>query len=741
MVYMTTGFPNGKMYFGTADISNSTTLGFIESIVMTTHSTAAQFAAIEIDSALACCRLLLRLNREQESDIEAGQDQADVHGAIGAYSVANDIDLRLERLPLRKLTSKMLPLAWCTRDGDFVLLARLSETQALIQSPLASNPEVIERSQLSEHWGGKVIRVRQGGLHFDLSWFIPELLCHRRILGEVLLCSLLLQVLALATPLFFQAVMDKVMVHRALATLDVLVVTLVVVGVFEVLLKGLREYLSAHTANRIDIGLGVKLFRHLLGLPLSYFKQRQVGAIITRVQELDSIREFLTGSLLTLCVDVAFTLVFFVVMGWIAWPLTLMVLATLPLYALLAWASTGPLEKRIERQFQSSARNSAFLNETISSSETIKSLAVEPRMQRRWEAQTAEMVEAGFASQSLASAISQSVTLLQKVTAVAVICWGAHMVIGLELTLGQLIAFNMMLSHVSQPLAKLIDVWQQFVQVRVSVDKLGDMLNLPVEQGQGLQRPTDVLRGEVRIEQLEFRYKPDLDLVLKGLDLHIPPGETLGIVGPSGSGKSTLTRLLQKLYVPNAGRVLIDGLPLQLLEPSWLRSQIGVVLQENYLFNRSVRYNIALRHPTASLDTVIVAARLAGAHDFILSLPLGYDTVLAEAGSSLSGGQRQRIAIARALMGDPRILIFDEATSALDDESQALIQDNMASIAEGRTVIIIAHRLSAVRHCHRIIALEQGGISESGSHLELLANGGCYARLWALQQALLKEAA
>lgn len=307
------------------------------------------------------------------------------------------------------------------------------------------------------------------------------------------------------------------------------------------------------------------------------------------------------------------------------------------------------------------------------------------------------------------------------------------------MTLGQLIAFNMMLSHVSQPLAKLIDVWQQFVQVRVSVDKLGDMLNLPVEQSDGQQRPVEALRGEVRIEQLAFRYRPDLDLVLQNLDLHIAPGQTLGIVGPSGSGKSTLTRLLQKLYVPDAGRILIDGQPLQELEPGWLRSQIGVVLQENYLFNRSVRQNIALRHPTASLEDVIEAARLAGAHEFILQLPLGYDTVLAEAGSSLSGGQRQRMAIARALMGDPRLLIFDEATSALDDESQALIQDNMARIAEGRTVIIIAHRLSAVRHCQRIIALEQGQISESGSHVELLANGGCYARLWALQQALLKE--
>lgn len=375
-------------------------------------------------SALRCCHLLLQLHQDRVPLAADGHARGSVRQSVNSYATACGVDLRLGRLNLLALKPKMLPLAWRTPAGDYALLARLSPTQALVQSPQSSTPQILSRQQLQQAWTGEVIRLRQGGLRFDLSWFIPELLRHRRILGEVLLCSLLLQVLALATPLFFQAVMDKVMVHRALASLDVLVLALVLVGVFEVLLKGLREYLSAHTANRIDIGLGVKLFRHLLGLPLLYFKQRQVGAIIARVQELDGIREFLTGSLLTLCVDVAFSVVFFSVMAWISWPLTLVVLATLPVYAALAWASAGPLERRIERQFQTTARNTAFLNETVSSSETIKSLAVEPRMQRRWEAQTAEMVEAGFASQSLGSAISQCVTLLQKVTAVAVIYWG-----------------------------------------------------------------------------------------------------------------------------------------------------------------------------------------------------------------------------------------------------------------------------------------------------------------------------
>ncbi len=348
---------------------------------MTALSAPSSAADTAVHSALACCHLLLQLTQERVPQAAAPQSldpdpSRDLRQAVRDYARNAGVDLRLERLALTRLTPKMLPLVWRNQSGEFMLLARLSDTQALVQRPLMPTPDMLDRLQLAEQWSGEVIRLRQSGLRFDLSWFVPELLRHRRILGEVLLCSLLLQVLALATPLFFQAVMDKVMVHRALSTLDVLVMTLVVVGLFEVLLKGLREYLAAHTANRIDIGLGVKLLRHLLGLPLLYFKQRQVGAIITRVQELDSIREFLTGSLLTLCVDVAFTLVFFAVMAWISWPLTLLVLLTLPLYALLAWFSTGPLEKRIERQFYSAARNTAF--------STKASAAAKPSRAWRW---------------------------------------------------------------------------------------------------------------------------------------------------------------------------------------------------------------------------------------------------------------------------------------------------------------------------------------------------------------------
>jgi len=658
---------------------------------------------------------------------------------LSALGKENQVQIKLSRLKFKKLDNQQVPLAFKQKSGGYVVLARLSDDQALIQIMGENNPSIISRDELAAQWSGDIIQVLGPALRFDVSWFIPEFIRHRKLLGEVLFFSLMLQLLALVTPLFFQVVMDKVLVHNALVTLDVLVIVLVIVGIFEVVLKGIREYLFVHTSSRIDIRLGVKLFRHLLGLPLLYFKHRQVGAIITRVQELDSIRDFLTGSMLILCVDVLFTFVFFGVMYWISPILTLIVLVSLPFYFFLASWTTNPLQTRIEAQFQTAAINTSFLNESVSGAETVKSLAIEPQMQRKWEGQTQEMVSAGFNTQTLNGFISHCVMLLQKVTSVGIIWVGANLVMSLEITIGQLIAFNMMASHVSQPIAKLVELWQQFIQTRVAVDKLGDMLNLPTEQELANYYPATPLDGNIELSNLSFRYQPNEPNVLNNIHLSIKAGESLGIVGPSGSGKSTLARVLMKLFIPSEGDLLLDGLPLSKFSPEYLRSQIGVVLQENYLFHQSVRENIALKDPSASLDDVVASAKLAGAHEFILQLPKGYDSILAEGGSSLSGGQRQRIAIARALMANPRILIFDEATSALDDKSQSLIQNNMKSICAGRTVITIAHRLTTVRHCDRIITLDKGRITESGNHDELLALNGTYAGLWQLQQELREE--
>ena len=692
-------------------------------------------------SLISCCRLLLQLARiEVKAEIEEVDPSRSLSFILKTLGESYDVSFKSTKKPLVKVTPNQLPLVYKQKNGSYAVLARLKEDQALIQMPDQPTPQIISYEDLESQWSGELIFLTDAKFKFDITWFIPAFVQHRRLIGEVLLLSMMLQFLALVTPLFFQLVMDKVLVHQATSTLDVLVFILLVVGIFEVILRGLRDYLFAHTANRIDIALGIKLFRHLLGLPLQYFKHRQIGAIITRVQELDSIREFLTGSILTLCVDVLFSFVFIGVMYWLSPLLTLLILATLPCYFLLAFLSTAPLQARIEKQFQTSAMNTSFLNESVGGIEAVKSLAIEPIMRRRWESQTSDMVSAVFHTQTLNSLISHCVTLLQKLSTVGVIWVGANQVMALELTIGQLIAFNMMASHISQPIAKLIELWQQFVQARVAVDKLGDMLNLPVEQDQGSQQPDNALSGQFELRKLVFRYQPDLPPAINGVNLTLKAGETLGVVGPSGSGKSTLTKLLQKLYVPDSGEIWMDGMLLQNLDPGYLRRHIGVVLQENYLFNRSVRDNIAIKNPTASLDEVVAAAKLAAAHDFILKLPRGYDTLLAEGGSSLSGGQKQRIAIARALMQNPKILILDEATSALDDESQELILNNLEQITQERTVITIAHRLSTVRQCDRIIVLQEGQIIESGHHQELLNLKGSYASLWKLQQNLSMEA-
>ncbi|WP_232772591.1 peptidase domain-containing ABC transporter [Psychromonas sp. Urea-02u-13] len=690
-------------------------------------------------AALKCCDILLQLNGIKLVPIEFDSKYKELSQYLKQLSKQYGLNIKLSRVQWKKLSVEKLPLAFETVDGDYAVLAKMAEEKVLIQKADKSAPEVISIDELQTLWSSKVIYIPESKLNFDISWFIPEFVRYKGLLSEVLVLSFFLQILALALPLFFQVVMDKVLVHNALSTLDVLVIVLVTVGIFEVVIKGLREYLFVHTTNRIDIRLGLSLFKHLLGLPLSYFKSRQVGVIVTRVKELDSIRNLLTGAALTLLVDVSFIFVFLAVMYYLSAKLTLIILAILPLYLLLGWLTAKPLEKRIEHQFQCGAQNTAFLTETIHGCETVKSLAIEPLFQRKWELQTKEVVQTNFATQTLQAGVSQAVNLLQRVSGVLVIWLGAQMVINLEMTIGQLIAFNMMVSHVNQPMAKLVELWQQFIQTRVAVDKLGDVLNLPTEEGHSDHSPGTKLVGNICFSQVSFKYQPDLPSVLQNISLSIQAGENVAIVGPSGSGKSTITRLIQKLYLAESGQLLIDGQPINQLSAHYIRSQIGVVLQENYLFNLSVRDNIAIKHPTSTFEKIVDVAQLAGAHEFVLQLEKGYDTVLAESGSSLSGGQKQRIAIARALLGNPALLIFDEATSALDDETQQIVLNNMGKITANRTVITIAHRLSTVKHCDRIIFLDKGEIVEQGTHQALLIKKGRYANLWRLQSQVQQE--
>ena len=405
--------------------------------------------------------------------------------------------------------------------------------------------------------------------------------------------------------------------------------------------------------------------------------------------------------------------------------LTWIVLGSIPIYCIISILITPELRTRTEEKFQRGAVNQAFLTESITGMETLKSMAVEPQMRQRWEEQLAGYVKASFRSVVLGIFGSQSVQLVSKIVTALLLWKGAQLVITGQLSVGQLIAFNMLSGQVAMPILRLAQLWQDFQQFRISLDRLGDVLNVPGEPQQSLNRPTlPPIKGNIVFESVRFRYSPIGPEILQGVDLTIPAGQVVGVVGRSGSGKSTLTKLIQRLYIPEYGRVMIDGNDLALLDPAWLRRQVGVVLQDNILFNRSVKDNIALSDPTMPMDHIITAAKLAGAHDFILQLPHGYDTEIGERGAGLSGGQRQRIAIARALVTNPRILIFDEATSALDYESERAIQDNMKAICANRTVIIIAHRLSTVRSCDQIVTIEDGKVIEQGSHEQLLEQGG-----------------
>ena len=710
-------------------------------------------AAVDVrQRTLSCLATLLRFHGLPMGADALGRELP------GSDSITADDIVRLARqqdLKARRTTSSYdrlpaapLPALAGGHDGSFFILGRCNEDKVLVHRGTGGAAEVMDKGAFEAIWDGTLVFVTRRatltdfGRQFGISWFMRAIYKYRNLLSQVLLASFFLQIFALISPLFFQVVVDKVLVHRGMTTLDVLLIGLVTVSIFETVLGALRTYVFSHTTNRIDVELGARLFRHLVALPLAYFGARRVGDSVARVRELENVRQFITGSSLTLVIDLFFTVVFIAVMAWYSWWLTVIVLVSLPIYAGISIALTPLFRARVEEKFKRGAENQAFLVETVTGIETLKAMAVEPQMQRRWEEQLAGYVGSSFRVANLGNYASQSIQLVSKLATAGILYFGAKAVINGELTVGELVAFNMLAGRVSQPVLRLAQVWQDFHQVRQSIQRLGDILNTPTEPaatpGRGAL-PT--VKGAIRFDHVKFRYRIDGPEVLRGVEIDIPAGQVVGIVGSSGSGKSTLAKLVQRLYVPESGRVLVDGIDLAMVDASWLRRQIGIVLQENVLFNRTVRENIALADPGMPLDHVVAAAKLAGAHDFILQLPEGYDTVIGERGGTLSGGQRQRIAIARALVTNPRILIFDEATSALDLESEQAIQRNMRHICKGRTVLIIAHRLSTVRHCDRIITIEQGRIVEEGKHEELIGSGGRYALLHRMQSGEVIDAA
>jgi subfamily B ATP-binding cassette protein HlyB/CyaB len=702
-------------------------------------------AASAADPGLAAVAMLLRFYGVAANPDQIRHRYGTRIGVSEMLRCAKELGLRARRIRSKwdRLANTPLPGIALLRDGGFLLLGKAGDDKIMTQHPLQPRPVLLTRADFEAIWTGElVLMARRASLvdlahRFDITWFLAAINKYRHLLGEVLVASFFMQLFGLVSPLLFQVVIDKVLVHRSLSTLEVLIVALVAISLFESILSALRTYLFAHTTNRIDVELGARLFRHLLALPLAYFQARRVGDSVARVRELENIRNFLTSSALTLVIDLFFTFVFLAVMFLYSPLLTWIVIGGFPFYIGISAGATPSFRRRLDEKFRRGAENQALLVESITGVETLKAMAVEPQIQRKWEEQLASYVSASFRVLSLGNIASNAVQLVSKLVSAAILFIGAQLVIDGTLTVGELVAFNIMAGRVSAPVLRLAAIWQDFHQARLSILRLGDILNTPAEPTYSPARSAlPTIRGDITFEHVTFRYRIDGPEVLHDVNFTVPAGQVVGIVGASGSGKSTLAKLIQRLFVPESGRVLIDGVDLAMVDPAWLRRQVGFVLQENVLFNCSVRENIALSDPGMPIERVLTAAKLAGAHDFVLELPEGYDTVVGERGSSLSGGQKQRLAIARALITDPRILIFDEATSALDYESERIIQQGMKEICRGRTVLVIAHRLSTVRRSDRIIAIDRGRLVEDGTHDQLIATGGRYATLHRIQAGI-----
>lgn len=556
------------------------------------------------------------------------------------------------------------------------------------------------------------------------------------IIFEVLLASFIMQLFGLVTPLFTQVVLDKVLTHHSISTLNVIAVAFFAVIIFEMLLSLTRNYIFAHTTTKIDAQLGSELFLHLLLLPMTYFENRKVGNIAARVRELDSIRDFIANKSVTVLLDLLFSFVFVIMMLLYSVKLTLIAIAFVSVIALIYFFITPMLRARLNDKFEMGARSNSYLIESITGMQTVKSLAIEGGMQRNWEDYLAKYVKSSFNLSNLSNIASGFANALSKLMTLSILYFGVGLVIEGKLSVGQLIAFQMFAGQFASPVMRLVGLWNEFQQAIISVDKLGDILNTPTEQTTNKPIILNKVRGEIKFENVSFRYNPGSNLVLKNLSFKIDANKSVGIVGKSGSGKSTITKLIERLYLQNDGAIYIDDIDIRHLNPYILRQNIGVVLQENYLFSGTIRENISYAKADASMDEIIKVAKISGAHDFIKELSSGYDTIVGERGSSLSGGQKQRIAIARAIISNPKILIFDEATSALDYESEKAITENLNKIKENRTFIIIAHRLSTIRNCDEIIVIDKGEIKERGSHDELVAKNGYYKKLLDAQAGL-----
>ncbi len=641
----------------------------------------------------------------------------------------------------KRLKAMPVPAIIKVKDGTWAIFGvETSPGLYRVIDPVTRRHENIPLDDVLARIDHDVILVSKGvelsvsQLRFGISWFLPALKRYRAPLFHVLLTSFFINLLGLATPLVFQLVVDKALLSKSYSTLVVVICAMVLIAVCSAILKYLRTYILNHTSNRIDVELAAKLYAHLIRLPISYFERRPAGIVVTRAREIETVRSFMTDTGLTSVVDLLFLFIYIGVLLLFSPGLTVIILLLCPLYLLIGILMKPVYRRKIKDKFRRWSKGQQLIVETIVGIQTIKASAVEPIFQKQWEERLSTYVKASFQAIMLGTLTQSGIQLVVNMQTAMILFFGAQQVIAGSMSVGSLIAFSMIAQRMTQPILRSAQLYQGFQEVQESLEHLADILDAPVEKQASSFRPLPALEGAIRLRDVSFRYRPELPEALKTISLDIAPGEVIGIVGPSGSGKSTLTKLVQRFHSPTEGDILLDDVDIADVDPTWLRRQLGVVLQENFLFNQTVHDNIALAYPTMSRAEVARVARLAGAEEFITKLPQGYDTLIEERGANLSGGQRQRIAIARALATDPRILILDEATSALDYESERIIRTNMGMISRGRTVIIIAHRLAAVRHCDRIVGMIKGEITEIGTHDALLRRrDGLYARLWSLQ--------
>jgi ATP-binding cassette subfamily B protein len=630
-------------------------------------------------------------------------------------------------------------------NGNWVVIAGpvLGGEQEMVRvlDPLASRPEIllVTEQQLCRSWRGSVVllkrsyRLSDEDLPFGFRWFVPEIIRQRGLFGDVAVAAFVLYGLGLLTPIFFQLVIDKVLVHQSYATLTVLTIGIMVALVFDAAFSFLRRYLLLYATNRIDIRVATRTFGHLLNLPIALFEHASAGVLVKHMQQTGRIREFLTGRLFLTLLDGLSLLVFVPILLLYSVKLTLVVIGFAALVGLVVMLLVGPFQRRLQALYKAEGERQALLVETVHGMRTVKSLALEPRQRRVWDDRSAESISVRFRVDKI-SAVAQSLTgLLEKLMSVAIVALGALDVFDGTMTIGALVAFNMLAGRVSGPLVQIVTMVHEYQEVALSVRMLGEIMNQRPEQhgrGRGLRPDLD---GRIEFDRVSFRYGPDGQPALDDVSFTVPAGSVFGIVGKSGSGKTTITRLIQGLYPVQQGLVRIDGHDSREIDLVHLRKSIGVVLQDSFLFRGTVRDNIAAAKPDASIEEIAIAARIAGAEEFIERLPRGFETMLEENAANLSGGQRQRLAIARALITDPRLLIFDEATSALDPDSEAIIRQNLAQIAAGRTVVIVSHRLSTLVDADAILVVERGKIADIGRHDQLVSRCMTYRHLWAQQ--------